>query len=73
MTENLILKKIMLTWDEIMVQNKKMSTAALIRLMKDANVFSNIMNIERFEDIIVKMVPPISSRESEFYQRGYIS
>ena len=71
MTENLFYQKILLTWKEILVQNKKMTMPALIRFLKESGIIGQI-NIEHCEEILMKMIPPQNTKEHEFYQKGTI-
>lgn len=67
MHENLLKGYIMLRWYEIAIQNKKMNTSSLIRFARDADIIPNLLSIEQFEEILVKMIPPANNREHEFY------
>jgi len=65
-SENFQFGKVMLTWRELQLQNKGMSPYALIKFLKDADLIPNLLNIENLEEIMMKIVPPTSSKEHEF-------
>lgn len=68
-SENYRSPKLLLTWKEVALQNKKLTSYALIQFLKEAQIVPIIMNIEPFEDIMMKMVPQVHQKENEFYHR----
>ena len=49
-----------------------MSTVAFVRFLKAADIVPHLLNIEQLEDILGRVVPPASPKESEFYSRHYL-
>lgn len=47
----------MLTWQELKLQNKRLSTFGMIKYLKEIEVIPNLISIEHFEDIMLKMIP----------------
>ncbi len=45
----------MLTWKELAIQNKKLSSFALIKFLRDADIIPNLLNIEKLEEIIMNI------------------
>lgn len=46
----------MLTWKEVAIQGKKMSTYCFIRFLKEADVVPNMVGIEQIEDIMIRIL-----------------
>lgn len=65
-SENYECEHVLLNWNEMGLEGKKMSSFAFIKFLYEANVIPNYMNIEHIEEIQHKIVPPIA-KESEFY------
>lgn len=72
LSENYHLDKIMLDWDELELLNKKMTTFSMVRFLKEAEIIPNLIGIETYKDIMSKMVPSVSNKEYDFYNRGFI-
>jgi hypothetical protein len=72
MQENLERRDIMLQWKELSIQNKKMTTPALVRFLRDADIVPHLISIETFEEVMMKILPPTNSREHEFYSKAQV-
>jgi hypothetical protein len=46
----------MLSWREISIQNKKLSSFGLVRLLKEADIIPGLVSPEHVADIAVKIV-----------------
>ena len=62
----------MLSWKEISVQNKKLTTPSLIRFLRDADIVPHLISLDDFELIMLKVLHPGNSKEQEFYSRNRI-
>jgi hypothetical protein len=51
------------------LENKKMTTFAFVRFLKEAALVPNHLGIEQIEEILAKMVPAVVSKESDFYHK----
>ena len=49
-----------------------MSSIAFLRFLKAADIIPHLINVEQLEDILGRVVPPGSPKESEFYSRHYL-
>ena len=49
----------MLEWNEIKIQNKKMSSFGLVKLLKEADIVPGLVSPEHIGDIVVKITVSI--------------
>lgn len=59
MAENYRKGEILLSWEELILNKKKLTTPSFIQFLKDAGIFPSIMSIETIEDIMLKIIPPV--------------
>jgi len=62
----------MLEWNEIKIQNKKMSSFGLVKLLKEADIVPGLVSPEHIGDIVVKITPAITIREHNFFHNNII-
>jgi len=62
----------MLRWDELALQNKKMTMWNLIRFLKDSKVIGGSLSVEAIEDIISKVLTISHKKEHDFWSSGKI-
>ena len=57
----------LLSWREIMLQNKKWSSVALVKFLIDAQVTPKLLSIDAITDMARKILPSHSPEEQAFY------
>ena len=66
-SENVGKKKFLLTWKELALQNKKLTTINVIRFFKNSELIPHEISIEVFADVLIKvLVLLIDSAPREF-------
>ncbi|KAL4481373.1 hypothetical protein ABPG72_010526 [Tetrahymena utriculariae] len=71
-SENYFQQKLLLTWNEIALQRKKMSTFALLMFLKESHVIPNVLSVENVNESMMKIIPAVSGKEIEFYHKHYV-
>ena len=69
MSENYAGNRLMLSWKELALENKRMSIFGFIRFLKEAALVPNYLSVEIVEEILLKTVPPVVPKENDFYHR----
>jgi hypothetical protein len=64
--------RFLLNHREIELQNKRMSVVSFVRFLKEAEVLPHLINIEHIEDILSRVVPATTTKESEFYYKHFL-
>lgn len=64
---------ILLTWREIMHQNKKLSAISLIKFMVDSQIITKLVSLEILVDQMRKIMPSNNPTEQLFYLGDTIS
>lgn len=72
MSENYKKGRLLLKWEELALDNKKLTSFALARFLNDSQVVPHHLSAELVQDVMSKICPSVSPRESEFYQKHRI-
>lgn len=63
----------LLTFREMVLQNKKWSYFSLILFLKESETSPHLITVEHTEDFLRFLVPNINSKQQEFYSRHVLS
>ncbi|KRW99650.1 hypothetical protein PPERSA_03451 [Pseudocohnilembus persalinus] len=72
MTENYRKGSLLLKWEELAMDNKKLSTHAFARFLNDSQVVPHSMSPEQIQDVIHKILQPVNTKEQEFFQKSKV-
>lgn len=62
----------MLNWREVRLMNLRIPISSFITFLIDAAIFPTQYSVENIEDLCLKMIPPISIKENQFFQSNAI-
>jgi len=63
----------MLNWREVRLMNLRIPISSFITFLFDAGIYPTHYSIENIEDLCLKMIPPISIKENQFFQSNVIT
>lgn len=72
MSENYKKGSLLLKWEELALDNKKLTTFALCKFLNDSQIVPHSMSPETVQEVMTKMVPHVLTKEQEFYVKHRI-
>lgn len=62
-------KRLLLTFREMLLQNKKWSYISFILFLKESETTPHLMTVEHIEEFFKFIIPNVNHKQQEFYSR----